>query len=101
MTGRRWQAERLRYNDQSGASNPFQRLMNTGFSDRVRDAPIEKRFLRERASISFAGRLRVASGRAGNACCGIEPERFTVPNPRYLFAADTRGTKRITASRVE
>jgi hypothetical protein len=35
--------------------------MNTGFSDRVRDAQIEKRFLRELASISFAGRLRVAS----------------------------------------
>jgi len=75
--------------------------MITRFSDRVRDAPIEKLFLRELASINFAGRLRVASGRAGNACCGIEPERFTVPNTNYLFATDTRGTKAIATSHVE
>ena len=37
----------------------------------------------------------------GNACCGIEPERFTVPNTNYLFATDTRGTKAIATSRVE
>jgi len=69
--------------------------MITRFSDRVRDAPIEKLFLRELASINFAGRLRAASGRAGNACCGVEPERFTVPNTNYLFATDTCGTETI------
>src|SRR6266850_2941215 len=77
-TGRRSQAERLGYNDPSRASNLFQRLMITGFSDRVRDAPIEKRLLPELASISFAGRLRVASRRARNARCSIDCECFAV-----------------------
>src|SRR5262249_51056783 len=90
-----WQAERLPYNYWSGVRNSFQRLMITGFADRVRDARIERRIACEISSDLVIACLCGADFCATNTGSCIQSERIAIADSACVFAANTLGTETI------
>jgi hypothetical protein len=69
--------------------------MIESFSDTVRDAPIEKRFLVDVRPVVIAIRLPARALRTTNTGGRIKSKRIAIVDSARIFAADSLGTETI------
>src|SRR5436190_3278031 len=87
------------YNDWSDTDRIFPSIDDHRFSDRVRDAPIEKWLLRHVPCVFIAVRLAGTALGTTNTGGRIKSERIAIADSACVFDADTVGTETIAEGR--